>query len=383
MKHRILQVGKYYALKGGIETITRSFVHTLQQDNIIDVLCFSKDYSTRKNKVGTSTIFEAGSIFKFLSSPISFKFFSLFKALRNNYNIILIHTPNPLAAVALSLFPTNAKVIVQWHGDILNKGIFYFIFKGIERSMLKRANLILVTSSVYLEHSSPLKDFKHKSKVLALGINEDNLTSDPALVKQIQSTYNNKKIVFAFGRYVYYKGFKYLIAAAKYLPDDVVVLIGGHGPKKDFYEEEIIRLHLENKVFLIPELNENIWGSYYEACDIFCLPSYEKAESFGIVLLEAMSYSKPIVATNIPGSGTPWVNENGVSGLNVCVKNSQQIAKAIEKILFDTGYDNYCKNSRKRFEENFTEEKMVKRFSCLIDELFDKPVNGDQLSNKN
>lgn len=369
MKYKILQIGKYFSLKGGIETVTQSLVASLQKDHIIDVLCFSEDRNSYQKKVGASVIWEAGKIFNLLSSPISFKFFQYFKALRNNYNTILIHAPNPLATLALLLFHTKAKVIILWHGDILNKGIFYFFFKAFEKKMLKRADMILATSSNYLEHSSVLKGFKYKCRILPLGINEKNLVSNPALVKRIRIKYKSKKIVFSLGRYVYYKGFEYLIEAAQYISDEVIILIGGYGPQKFFYETCIESLHLQHKVFLIPELNHSTWGSYFEACDVFCLPSYKKAESFGLVVLEAMSFCKPVIATNIPGSGTPWVNKHNISGLNVNIKNSKELAEAIQEIIFSKNYAEYCKNSRKRFDENFTEEKMVTKFLALLKEV--------------
>ncbi len=372
MKYKLLQVGKYFSLKGGIETVTRSLVFALHNDHLIDVLCFSRDDKTHISKIGNSTIWEAGTLFKFLSSPISIKFFTWFKALRKKYDVLLIHTPNPLAALALIFFPTKAKVVIQWHGDILNKGMFYFFFKPLEEKMLQRADIVLATSAIYIENSAALKKFKHKCKVLPLGINENNLVSNAAFVEKIKRKYNGKKIVFALGRYVYYKGFEYLIEAAQYLGDDFVILIGGHGPQKIFYEKKIKDLNLQHKVFLIAETGENFWGSYFKACDIFCLPSYEKAESFGIVLLEAMSFSKPVVATNIPGSGTPWVNKHKFSGLNVSLKNSKQIAAAIKEIIFGDRYDEYCKNARQRFDENFTEEKMVCRLLDVLEELYNQ-----------
>jgi len=373
MPYKILQVGKYFSLKGGIETITRSLVSTLQADHQIDVLCFRDAHKTSKIRVGNAAVTEAGTLFKFLSSPISIKFFKHFKALRKTYDILLIHAPNPLAAIALILFSSNAKVIVQWHGDILNKKFFYFLFKPFEKIMLKRADLILATSSIYIEHSSALKNFKEKCKVLPLGINEKNLPVNLIAVEAIKKKYQHKKIVFALGRYVYYKGFEYLIEAAKYLDDGVVILIGGCGPLKKFYEQKIGKLNLQNKVFLIPELNDDAWGNYFKACDIFCLPSYEKAESFGLVLLEAMSFCKPIVATNIHGSGTPWVNAHQSSGLNVSIKNSKEIAAAIQEIIYSDDYKKYCINSRKRFDENFTEEKMILQLLDYINKLY-KPI---------
>lgn len=363
---KILQVGKYYSLKGGVETITRSFVSAIGDNFQVDVLCFSEDNKTHTKQVNRSVICEAATNFKFMSSPISFSFFKLFKKLRNNYDIILIHTPNPMAALALLFFKTKAKVVIQWHGDILNKGIFYTLFRGIEYKMLQRADMILVTSEIYLNHSTPLKNFKAKSKILPLGINKSNLENDPAIFNSIKEKFRDKKIVFSLGRFVYYKGFEYLVDAASFLQDDFVVLIGGHGDNKEKYQEKINAAHLQNKVFLIPETGDTAWGSYYAACDVFCLPSFEKAESFGIVIIEAMAFSKPIVATDIPGSGTTWVNQNGITGLNVEIKNSRQLAQAIESVIDDGHYNEYCNNSRKRFEENFTEDKMVTGFTELM-----------------
>lgn len=367
---RILQIGKYFSLKGGIETVTQSLVNTLQDKFVVDVLCFSQDRTTYRSKVEHSTIWEAGKFFTFMSSPISLKFFTHFRKLRNQYDILFIHAPNPLATLALLLFGSKAKVVVQWHGDILNKGMFYFFFRPLERLMLDRADVVLATSAVYIEHSPALTRVKEKCRVLPLGINEKKLVSSPELVQEIRTKYKNKKIVFSLGRFVYYKGFEYLIEAAKLLNDDVVILIGGYGPQKNYYEERIEQLQLENKVHLIPELNHGTWGSYYQACDLFCLPSFEKAESFGIVLLEAMSFFKPIVATNIPGSGTPWVNQHKVTGLNVALKNTSALAAAIEEILCSPDYQEYCLRARRRFDDFFTEEKMITQLKGFLNELF-------------
>ncbi|MBS1747400.1 MAG: glycosyltransferase [Bacteroidetes bacterium] len=369
MQVKILQVGKYYSLKGGVETITRSFVAATGDNFKVDALCFSEDNDTHQKQVGHSTIWEAATNFKFLSSPISISFFKLFKQLRNNYDIILIHTPNPMAALALLFFKTKAKVVIQWHGDILNKGIFYTLFKPIENKMLQRTDMILATSEIYLEHSAPLKNYKAKSKILPLGINKANLVNDAVVYNSIKEKFRNKKIVFSLGRYVYYKGFEYLIDAAAFLNDEIIILIGGHGGNEEKYMEKIINAHLQHKVFLVPETGETTWGSYYAACDVFCLPSYEKAESFGIVIIEAMAFSKPIIATDIPGSGTTWVNQNGITGLNVDIKNSRQLAQAIESVISDKQYNDFCINALIRFEENFTEEKMVNRFIELMNEL--------------
>ena len=101
-------------------------------------------------------------------------------------------------------------------------------------------------------------------------------------------------------------------------------------------------------------------GSYYEACDIYCLPSIVKSEAFGIVQIEAMSFSKPIVATKIDGSGVDWVNKNHVSGVNVNPKNSRELAVAFNELMSnDDIYKKYSEGAKNRFDKLFNRDAMA------------------------
>ena len=55
---------------------------------------------------------------------------------------------------------------------------------------------------------------------------------------------------------------------------------------------------------------------------------------FGLVLLEAMRYGKPVVASDISGSGIGWVVEDGVTGFLVPPGDPVSLAKSL-RILFD------------------------------------------------
>ena len=121
---------------------------------------------------------------------------------------------------------------------------------------------------------------------------------------------------------------------------------------------------LEREVFLPGRISEEEIDSYFGAAALFCLPSDARAEAFGVVLLEAMRAGKPMVATDIPGSGVPWVNQHGKTGLNVPVADGDALGEAICRILGDPELaSEYGLAARRRYEDHFTADKMVN--SCL------------------
>ena len=138
------------------------------------------------------------------------------------------------------------------------------------------------------------------------------------------------------------------------------------GPLRDDLQAQIDSLGLNGHVKLLGYVaNEDI-PTLYGACDVFVLASVMKTEAFGIVQIEAMSCGKPVVATRIPGSGTAWVNEHGVSGLNVEPGDPAALARAIREICADGGtYEKYSRGAWKRFEALYTSDKMIDK---ILDE---------------
>jgi glycosyltransferase involved in cell wall biosynthesis len=148
------------------------------------------------------------------------------------------------------------------------------------------------------------------------------------------------------------------------------VIIVGSGPLKEELNN-LIKFHsLENKVILLGRIEDSELGSYYEACDLYCLPSIVKSEAFGIVQIEAMSFGKPIVATKINGSGVDWVNKDDVSGINVEPKDPEALAEAFRRIFNNKDdYERYSINAKKRFNSLFKRKKMNDRLIQLYKEL--------------
>lgn len=129
------------------------------------------------------------------------------------------------------------------------------------------------------------------------------------------SFYNNqRKIVLSIGRLVEYKGFEYLIEDEKYLDNEFLILIAGGGPLFKRLKRKVENLNLQDKVMLLRRVDDIT--QLLKRCDVFCLPSVLRTEAFGLVLVEALYFGKPLVTTDVKGSGMSYVNKYGATGLS-------------------------------------------------------------------
>lgn len=371
---KVLHVGKYYPpFLGGIEKVNFDLVENLnhKRDCEVDELCFHHSIHNEDLPEPTEYhLFRAPLIAIKFSTPISLGFFKIYRKIRNNYDIIHFHMPNPVAAMALLIFPTRAKLVLHWHSDIVKQKTLKKIYKPFQTMLLHRADKIIVTSQNYFLGSHDLQPYENKICVIPIGVDKEHLTFKEGTDQLIRTTYPEKQIILSIGRLTYYKGFRYLIEAAQYMEDDKIILIGGTGELQTELETMIQKLNVENKVRLIGRIPESEIGAYFAAADVFCLPSIVRTEAFGVVLAEALAMGLPIVSCNIPNSGVNWVNLHNETGLNVPVCNAPALAEAIRTILNSQDLkDKFRKNCIKRYNTFFSVEKMVDAVYTLYQEI--------------
>ncbi len=359
---KVLHIGKYYPpFFGGIEKVNFDLVETLNQKGIeTDVFCFNHEKGSKLTNEGYK-IHRTGVWITKFSTPISFSVFRDLKDIYKDYDIIHIHMPNPTAALAFQFLPFKGKIVLHWHLDIVKQKLVKVGYKAFQTHILKKADAIIATSPDYLDNSKDLKPYLEKCHIIPLGIDDSYLTENFEFRKKLTLEFKNKKVVFSLGRLIYYKGFEFLIEAAKYLDDDTIILIGGVGALKEKLEMQIKDNNLQNRVKLIGKIPSEDLAEYYRQADVFCLPSIERSEAFGIVLLEAMACGCPLISTSM-GSGTSWVNQHKETGLVVPAKNPRELAKAIRTIVENPSLKKvYSANARKRFENNFKLERMTQK----------------------
>ncbi len=367
---RLLHIPNYYyPHTGGIEQVCRDIVHSLKDSNIEqkvicfngdakrgDLVCFVKE--TTVDIVDGIEIHRCGCLTKISSQSISLAYPRVLKKMIREYDpeVIIFHYPNPFVSTfLLPLIKSNVKLILYWHLDITKQKYLRYLFYAQTRKLLERADKVIATSPNYIEGSKFLSKYKEKCTVIpnCVSIDFENI-SDYVInkAKEIREQYKDKCVCFTVGRHIPYKGFEYLIEAARYLNDDYVVLIGGKGPLTNQLKERAEGLTNLEFLGFIPD--EDL-VAYYLACDIITFSSITKNEAFGISLAEGMSFGKPAVTFTISGSGVNYVNINGVTGLEVPNGDCKAYAEAIKKLNLDKQlYKDCCFNAKNRVVNNFT-----------------------------
>jgi glycosyltransferase involved in cell wall biosynthesis len=173
-------------------------------------------------------------------------------------------------------------------------------------------------------------------------------------------------LIGTIGRLHPVKGQHYFLEAAALVatshPTAKFILVGD-GPLEAELRGQTRALGLEDKV---------IFTGYYPhverilaVLDVFCLPSL--AEGMGLVLLEAMYFGKPVVASNV--GGIPEIVKSGVNGLLVPPADARLLATAISRLLDDPTLAAKLGASGQTTFEQFSLDKMVQRTGNLYKEL--------------
>lgn len=352
---RILQIGKFYPIRGGVEKVMYDLTSGISARGIdCDMLCATLEAAPGVIKLNDhGRVICVKALAKLAGTMIAPGMISYLRRHKGEYDIIHIHHPDPMAALALRLSGYKGRVILHWHSDIVSQKEFFFLYRPLQNWLTRRAEKIAGTTPVYVAQSPHLSAVREKCTYVPIGISPVPVASGDA----IRARFHGKRILLSIGRLVPYKGYAYLIDAMQYLPADYILFIGGEGPLRRQLEERVTELGLQDRITLMGYLPDGDVPALYAACDVFVLSSVMKTEAFGIVQIEAMSCEKPVVATQIPESGVSWVNAHGVSGINVQPCDPEALAQGIEQAY--ARKEELGRGARALFLERYTLDAMI------------------------
>ena len=146
-------------------------------------------------------------------------------------------------------------------------------------------------------------------------------------------------VIGAMGRLVAKKGFAGWLESLAMLRDNGVnfsAILGGDGEEKQALIAQINHLGLHSVVRYIGWVDDR--DSFFRQIDIFVCPSSH--EPFGIVLLEAMARSIPLITT--AAEGPREIIVNGEDGLVIPINNPKALADAQRQMLADPNLRSNC-----------------------------------------
>jgi len=366
---RILHLGKYYAPeRGGIERYLQALSEWMTaRGETVGALVHQRPgvWRSSSETIGGVEVRRVGCLAAPVYTPLSPTFpFALARALREfEPDLLHLHLPNPSCFAAL--FSPRARRlpwVVHWHSDIppdapdwrLRFG--YRAYRPFEQALLKRAKVIIATSQSYLDASTALAPWRSKVAVIPLGIDE----IPPPEARQDLWPAGSGLRLLAVGRLSHYKGFDVLIDALAKTRDARLVLVG-EGECAATLRARAAERNVAARIHFAGGLDESRLLAAYAAANAFVLPSLNRGEAFGLVLLEAMRARLPVIASAIAGSGVGEVVVDGETGVLVAPHDVDALANAIDRFDDAALRERMGAAGRQRWAERFTLERSAQR----------------------
>ena len=383
---RVLHVGKFFPPHpGGIERTSADLCAGLAAKGVGVAMLAHAEPGTRHTttqRIDDVDVTRAACLGRFLFAPISPTFPIWLRRViaRFDPEILHLHVPNT-SVFSVLMLPSARRLpwVVHWHADIPHNSrhsglrVGYRLYRPWEQALLRRARAVIATSPDYAESSAALAPWRSKIHVVPLGVSD---VSAEQSAKSILWPAAPLRLL-AVGRLSYFKGFDVLLRALAEVPEASLVLVGDGECGNDL-RRLAKTLNIESRVNFAGRIDMTADGNAslaaaYASADIFCLPSTERAESFGIVLVEAMRAGLPVISSAIPGSGVNYVVRSGETGLMVASDDSPSLAAAIRCLRDDIELRRKLGAAgRRRFAEEFTLDASVNRTLAIYWQILDE-----------
>jgi glycosyltransferase involved in cell wall biosynthesis len=335
---RVLCFGRFFDhIPGGMQTHVEHLFRALKADVDFVHLVPSRDSHSSQALVQGFPLYRTASWNVDGSLAISPQLISTARRLHREkpFDLIHLHFPDPMSHLASMALPSAIPRVITWHADIIRQKSLLKLYQPLQHRAVLQAKAIIVSTPAHISSSPELSLPEHQDRlhVIPYGFDLQRYAVPHASTAAIRQSHPGK-IIFALGRHVHYKGFDVLIKAMDALPDDTQLLIGGTGPLTQDWQQLALRSRASARIHFVGMIDDETLPAYYQACDVFCLPAVNQAEAFGIVQVEAMACTKPVVSTKL-NNGVDFVNQDGTSGYTVTPGDVAALAQALSKLLKD------------------------------------------------
>jgi len=250
-------------------------------------------------------------------------------------DVLHFHFPWPYADLLHLIAGARRPTVMTYHSDIVRQKWLGTAYEPLMRWMLGSMDAVVATSPAYAATSLTLKACVSPKRLHTIPLGIADYRDAPLSGKGediLERLALNDKLYFlALGVLRYYKGLHTLVEAAPKI--GVPIVIAGSGPEHERLVALAKQVGAHNVVFA-GQVTHDEKVALLKSCRAMVLPSHLRSEAFGMVLVEAEMFGKPMICCEI-GSGTSYVNEHGVTGLVVEPEQPEALARAMATFLAD------------------------------------------------
>lgn len=290
------------------------------------------------------------------------------------FDIAYLHYPFFGGAEAVwlwKLFNPKKKLIIHYHMDTAG---LPFLARAlslpsrlIANDIFRRADLIVSASLDYVKNGAlaeVYKKYPEKFREIPYGVDIERFHPE-------EKSFDKIKILFVGGldQAHYFKGVDKLLEALALLKEDGIneweLDIVGSGDLQPIYQEKAKFLSLSGQVCFLGNVSDSDLPGFYARSHLTVLPSVNKAEAFGIVLIESMAAGTPVLASDL--TGVRGVFTDGYEGLSVRPGDVCDLKEKIKNLISDSAVLKIMgKRSRALAESRYSSKVVAKEIRDIL-----------------
>jgi len=274
------------------------------------------------------------------------------------------HIPSPLFAFMLRKASPH---VVTYHNDVVVPGrlngcsfprwfgnSLEWLNRKLVQPVLDEAEIVVATTKSYAETSPVLRNYLHKIKIVP---NAVDVSAYPRGI-------GKENYVLYVGRLLNYKGVESLLSAMSEVQKraDLRLVLVGDGYDRKSLEEQAARMKV--RAVFTGRLERKRLIDTLSRAEMLVLPTSNRLEAFGIVLLEAMACETPVLAFDTPG-----VNEVAMEGGRVFSSKEDLVDSILELHENELLRMSLGRRGRRAVEEKYSWERVLDKIESVYSEI--------------
>ena len=268
------------------------------------------------------------------------------------FDLVNLHYPFFGGAEVVGLWKATGRrrpaLVLSYQMDNFGRGLrgwaFRFHARRVGPAVFRAADKVIALTSDYLEHSAGWEAYRRTpSKFAVIPLPVDTVRfapgeKNPGILGRLGLSASDKVVLFVGGmdRPHAFKGVGFLLDAwgRLGLAGTKLVLVG-QGELRPSYLDRATALGLSKSVVFSGPVEDEDLPRLYTLADLLVLPSLDRSEAFGLVLLEAMASGRPVIASALPGVRS--VFEDGKEGFLFPAGDENAFLAKLRLLLGDDG----------------------------------------------